>query len=132
VVTTKYNRENNISSLIGTEPTEVPIQGEITVPAILRNRGFHEANKRRDDRFTRIHKFKKGDSVYLCNRATKPRPSNNFSFKWAGPFRVTDNLSDLIYELSGHHDEKFTVHVNRLKLSEHGESEAETSTKMAA
>jgi hypothetical protein len=116
VVTTKYNREKNSSSLVGTEPTEVPIQGEITAPAISRNRGLHEANKRRQNRGAKIRKFKKGNYVYLCNTATKPGPSNNFYFKWSGPFQVTDKLSDLNYELRGHHEKKFIVHVHRLKL----------------
>jgi hypothetical protein len=55
-------------------------------------------------------------TMFICITATKPGPSNNFYFKWSGPFRVTDKLSDLNYELLGHHERKFIVHVHRLKL----------------
>jgi hypothetical protein len=80
------------------------------------NRRLHEANKRRYDRCAKIRNFKKGDYVYLYNTATKPGPSNIFYFKWSGPFRVTDKLSDLNYELLRHHERKFIPHVRRLKL----------------
>jgi hypothetical protein len=46
----------------------------------------------------------------------KPGLSNNFHFPWSGPFWVIDKLSDLNYELLGHHERKFIVHVHQLKL----------------
>jgi hypothetical protein len=76
----------------------------------------HDANKRRFGRSAKIRKFKKGNYVYLYSRAAKSGPSNKFNFKWSGTFQMTEKLSELNYELRGHHEKKFIVHVHRLKL----------------
>jgi hypothetical protein len=106
------------------KPTQVPEQQIESLKAYLRqafkavakaNEKSNAANKQRYDRHAKLRSFKVGDYVYLYNPAKKPRLSEKFNFAWTDPLQVTAELSDLSYELLGHNDRKFIVHINPLK-----------------
>jgi len=78
------------------------------------NRKTQASNKQRYDRHAKLRCFKVGDYVYLYNPVRKPGLSK-FSFCMDEPISSMVKLSDLNYELLGHNDRKFIVHINHLK-----------------
>jgi hypothetical protein len=79
------------------------------------NRKSHENNKRLYDRKATTRRFEAGELVYLHNPSVKPGLTKKFSNPWKGPFKVTNRLSDLNYEIIGQNNKKQVVHINRLK-----------------
>ena len=63
--------------------------------------------------------FQKGEWVYLYNPTRRPGLSRKFAKSWSGPFQITAKISDLNYEILGHNNRKWVVHINRLKAA-HG------------
>jgi hypothetical protein len=78
------------------------------------NRKSHE-NKRLYDRKATVRRFEAGELVYLHNPSVKPGLNKEFLNPWKGPFKVTNRLSDLSYEIIGQINKKQVVHIHRLK-----------------
>ena len=85
------------------------------------NRSSHQNNKKLYDRKAKTRKFEVEELVYLYNPAMKPGRSRKFYRPWAGPFKVTQRISELNYEIMDQKDKKQAVHINRLKKADNPE-----------
>jgi len=63
-------------------------------------------------------------SIFITQLGNQDRQKG--SIFWTGPFQVIARLSDLTYEILGHNDRRFVVHVNRLKPC-HGTANRESN-----
>jgi len=76
------------------------------------NQSLKQANKHRR---ANLRSFTSGDCVYLHNPARKPGLSSKFHKCWSGPYKITNKVSNLNYEILGTNGRRQVVHVNRLK-----------------
>jgi hypothetical protein len=75
-----------------------------------------EAQKYQYDKRSNLQKFNVGDKVYMTTVVVQPQQSRKFTPKWQGPYRITQKISDLLYEVNtGKVGKEQIVHVNRLK-----------------
>ena len=75
-----------------------------------------EAQKFQYDKKSKLQKFNVGDKVYMTTVVIQPNQSRKFTPKWQGPYRITRQISDLLYEVNiGKVGKEQIVHVNRLK-----------------
>ena len=79
------------------------------------NKKSHQRNKRYYDCKAKPRKFTIYELVYLYNPAKKPGLTRKFLKSWQGPYKVTEKLSDLNYEITDQYGKKRVVHINRLK-----------------
>ena len=75
-----------------------------------------EAQKFQYDKKSKLQKFNVGDKVYMTTVVIQPNQSRKFTPKWQGPYRITRQISDLLYEVNiGKVGKEQIVHCNRLK-----------------
>lgn len=68
------------------------------------------------DKRAKEGRYEIGDQVYLHNPAIKTGLTRKFTKQWIGPFRITDQLSNELYEIKNQLEkESRIIHFNRLK-----------------
>ena len=72
--------------------------------------------------------FQKGEWVFLYNPTRRPVLSRKFVKSWSGPFQIRAKISDLNYEILGHNNRKWVVHINRPKAA-HGYEARESNPR---